>query len=77
MCGRYVSASDKHRIVEASPREAPVSTFATPDDGLITSFPTIFTSRIVRGANRDSGERELVSARVGLIPFFTKRTWPR
>ncbi len=69
MCGRYVRRSDKQKIAEyfhANPQPAelpmPVADY--------NIAPTTFQP-IIRQA-RESGERELVLARWGLVPFFTK-----
>ena len=68
MCGRYVRKGDKQRIAEAfHAKEVP--TFAMPDEDYNIA-PTTYQP-IVR-QSKDTGERELVSARWGLIPFFTK-----
>jgi len=68
VCGRYVRKGDKQRIAEAfHAKELP--TFAMPDADYNIA-PTTYQP-IVR-QSRDNGERELVSARWGLIPFFTK-----
>lgn len=68
MCGRYVRKGDKQRIAEAFHAKE-VSILAMPDADYNIA-PTTYQP-IVR-QSKDTGERELVSARWGLIPFFTK-----
>jgi putative SOS response-associated peptidase YedK len=68
MCGRYFRRSDKQKIAEAF-HVAQVDDFALPPWDYNVS-PT--TQQPVIRNNRDSGERELVSLRWRLIPFFTK-----
>jgi putative SOS response-associated peptidase YedK len=68
MCGRYVRKGDKQRIAEAFHAKE-VATLAMPDADYNIA-PTTYQP-IVR-QSKDTGERELVSARWGLIPFFTK-----
>jgi putative SOS response-associated peptidase YedK len=68
MCGRYARRGDKQRIAEAfHVKEVP--DFAMPDADYNIA-PTTFQP-IIR-ESRDTGEREMVLARWGLIPFFTK-----
>ncbi len=69
MCGRYVRRSDKQKIAEyfhakPQPPELPMS----GEDYNVA--PTTFQP-IIR-QSRESGEREMVLARWGLVPFFTK-----
>lgn len=69
MCGRYVRRSDKQRIAEhfrANPN--PVD-FPLPDADYNVA-PTTYQP-IIR-QSRESNDRELVLARWGLVPFFTK-----
>lgn len=69
MCGRYVRRSDKQKIAEhfhARP---------TPEDLPMPAAdynvaPTTHQS-IIR-ESRETGDRELILARWGLVPFFTK-----
>jgi putative SOS response-associated peptidase YedK len=68
VCGRYVRKGDKQRIAEAFHAKE-VTTLAMPDADYNIA-PTTYQP-IVR-QSKDTGERELVSARWGLIPFFTK-----
>ena len=68
MCGRYVRQSDKQAIAEtfrATP--TPADVFLSEPDYNVT--PTTFQP-IIR-QSRETGDRELVLARWGLIPFFT------
>jgi len=68
MCGRYARRGDKQRIAEAfHVRDVP--DFAMPDaDYNIapTTFQPIFRE------SRETGDREMILARWGLVPFFTK-----
>jgi putative SOS response-associated peptidase YedK len=67
MCGRYYRKGDKQKIVEAFHANlVDDGTPSPPWDYNLTNDPAIIRN------NRDSGERELVSLRWGLIPFFTK-----
>ena len=68
MCGRYYRRSDKQKIAEAF-HVAQVDDFVLPPWDYNVA-PTSMQP-IIRN-NRDTGERELVSLRWGLIPFFTK-----
>ena len=68
MCGRYYRRSDKQKIAEAF-HVAQVDDFALPPWDYNVA-PT--TQQPIIRNNRDTGERELVSLRWGLIPFFTK-----
>ncbi len=70
MCGRYIRKSDKQRLAEyfraqANPAELPMP------DADYNIAPTTYQP-IVR-ESRDTGEREMVLARWGLVPFFTKQ----
>jgi putative SOS response-associated peptidase YedK len=67
MCGRYVRRSDKQRIAEHFHVHGP----SVPD--FVESFnvaPQTFQP-VIR-LNRDSGEREIVLMRWGLIHFWAK-----
>ncbi len=69
VCGRYVRLSDKQKIAEyfhanPQPPELPL-----PGEDYNVA-PTTFQP-IIR-QSRESGEREMVLARWGLVPFFTK-----
>ena len=68
MCGRYYRKSDKQKIAEAF-HATKVDDFPLPPWDYNVA-PTIMQPIIRK--NRDTGERELVSLRWGLIPFFTK-----
>ena len=68
MCGRYARRGDKQRIADAfHVKEVPG--FAMPDADYNIA-PTTFQP-IIR-ESKETGEREMVLARWGLIPFFTK-----
>ena len=69
MCGRYVRKGSKQKIAEhfranPNPAELPMS------DADYNIAPTTYQP-IIR-QSRETGERELVLARWGLVPFFTK-----
>ncbi len=69
MCGRYVRRSDKQKIAEffhanPSPAELPMP------EADYNVAPTTYQP-IIR-QSRETGERELILARWGLVPFFTK-----
>ena len=69
MCGRYVRRGDKQRIAEyfrATPQPAELP--MTGEDYNVA--PTTFQP-IIR-QSRETGDREMVLARWGLVPFFTK-----
>src|SRR5579875_9987 len=69
MCGRYVRRSDKQKLAEhfhANPQ--PVD-LPMPDADYNVA-PT--THQPIIRQSRESGDRELVLARWGLVPFFTK-----
>jgi putative SOS response-associated peptidase YedK len=68
MCGRYVRRSDKQRIAEAFHLGKLPEGFILPPDFNIA--PSTFQP-VIR-LNRDTGERELVMMRWGLIPHFAK-----
>ena len=70
MCGRYVRRGDKQRIAEAfrakpNPAELPMP------DADYNIAPTTYQP-IIRESREEAGEREMVLARWGLVPFFTK-----
>jgi putative SOS response-associated peptidase YedK len=67
MCGRYVRRSDKQKIAEHFHVHGP----ALPDFGPSWNVAPQTFQPIVR-LNRDSGEREIVLMRWGLIPFWAK-----
>ena len=69
MCGRYVRRSDKQKIAEhfranPNPAELPLP------DADYNVAPT--THQPIIRQSRETGDRELVLARWGLVPFFTK-----
>ena len=68
MCGRYYRKSDKQKIADAF-HVAQADDFALPpwDYNVAPS-----TNQPIISNNRETGERELVLLRWGLIPFFTK-----
>src|SRR5690348_10526446 len=68
MCGRYYRKSDKQSIAE-SLHATQVDGFPLPpwDYNVAPS-----TNQPILRQNRDTGERELVSLRWGLVPFSTK-----
>ena len=69
MCARYVLSGDKQKIAEyfhANPQPAELP---MPDADYKIA-PT--THQPIIRQNRESGEREMVLARWGLVPFFTK-----
>ena len=68
MCGRYYRRSDKQKIAEAF-HVAQVDDFALPPWDYNVA-PT--TNQPIIRNSRDTGQRELVLLRWGLIPFFTK-----
>ena len=65
MCGRYVRRSDKQKIAELFAIHGPV----IPDFGPSWNIAPQTFQPVVR-LNRDTGERELVLMRWGLIPFW-------
>jgi putative SOS response-associated peptidase YedK len=68
MCGRYYRKSDKQKIAEVF-RATKVDDFPLPPWDYNVAPTTM--QPIIR-QSKDTGERELVSLRWGLIPFFTK-----
>jgi len=66
MCGRYYRRSDKQRIADAFKLGKLPDDFALPPDYNVA--PTTFQP-VIR-ADRETGERELVMMRWGLIPHF-------
>jgi putative SOS response-associated peptidase YedK len=67
MCGRYVRRSDKQRIAEHFHVHGP----SVPDFGQSYNVAPQTFQPVIR-LNRDSGEREIVLMRWGLIPFWAK-----
>jgi putative SOS response-associated peptidase YedK len=68
MCGRYYRRSDKQKIAEVF-HATKVDDFPLPPWDYNVAPQTM--QPIIR-ANRDTGERELVQLRWGLVPFSTK-----
>ena len=69
MCGRYVRRSDKQRIAEhfrANPSPADLPMPAEDYNVAPTTHQPIIRQ------SKETGERELILARWGLVPFFTK-----
>ena len=69
MCGRYGRRSDKQKIAEhfratPSPAELPMP------DADYNIAPT--SHQLIIRQSRETGEREMILARGGLVPFFTK-----
>ena len=67
MCGRYVRQSDKQRIAEAFRTKVAPEDLIAPDYNIA---PATFQPAI--RLNRDTGEREMVQMRWGLVPYFAK-----
>ena len=67
MCGRYVRQSDKQKIAELFAIHGPI----IPDFGPSWNVAPQTFQPIVR-LNRESGEREIVLMRWGLIPYWAK-----
>ena len=68
MCGRYLRRSDKQRLGEAFRLGTLPEGFIVPPDYNIA--PATFQP-VIR-LNRDTGEREMVMMRWGLVPYFAK-----
>ena len=68
MCGRYYRRADKQRIADAFRLGRLPDGFVLPPDFNVA--PTS-TQPVIR-ENRDTGERELVMMRWGLVPYFAK-----
>ena len=69
MCGRYVRKGDKQKISEAFRAEPNPAELPMPGADYNIA-PTTYQP-IIR-ESRETGEREMVLARWGLVPFFTK-----
>jgi putative SOS response-associated peptidase YedK len=69
MCGRYVRKGDKKKIAEWF-HAVPHSSEVPMPDADYNVAPT--THQPIIRENRESGTRELILARWGLVPFFTK-----
>jgi putative SOS response-associated peptidase YedK len=65
MCGRYARRSDKQKIAELFAIHGPV----LPDFGPSWNVAPQTFQPVVR-LNRDTGERELVLMRWGLVPYW-------
>lgn len=70
MCGRYYRRSDRQRIAEAY-RLGEIPFDLVLPDWDFNVAPTTFQP-VIR-ASRDTGKRELVLMRWGLVPYFTKQ----
>ena len=66
MCGRYARRADKQRIAEAMSAGVPAFEIGPSYNVAPQTFQPV-----VR-LNRDTGEREIVLMRWGLIPFWSK-----
>lgn len=69
MCGRYVRRSHKQKLAEWFHAEGDLSDIPMPDEDYNVA-PTTYQP-IIRH-DRDTGAREIVLARWGLVPFFVK-----
>lgn len=69
MCGRYVRRSDKQKIAEWFHADADLGSLPMPDADYNIA-PT--TSQPIVRQSRETGQREMILARWGLVPFFTK-----
>jgi SOS response associated peptidase (SRAP) len=69
MCGRYGRRGDKQKISERFQVKGDLESLAMPD-AEYNIAPT--SNQPIIRQSRDTGEREMVLARWGLIPFFTK-----
>ncbi len=69
MCGRYYRRSDKQRIGDAFNISDLPSSLIIPEDYNVE--PTTFQP-VIRN-DKETGDRELVLMRWGLVPFFTKQ----
>ena len=67
MCGRYVRRSDKQRIADHFHVHGP----SLPDFGPSWNIAPQTFQPVVR-LSRESGEREIVLMRWGLIPYWSK-----
>ncbi len=69
MCGRYVRRSHKQKLADWFHADGDLSDLPMPDEDYNVA-PTTYQP-IIR-QSRDTGARELVLARWGLVPFFSK-----
>src|SRR5215471_1997839 len=67
MCGRYVRKSDKQRIADYFHVHGP----SLPDFGPSWNIAPQTFQPVVR-LSRDSGQREIVLMRWGLVPYWSK-----
>jgi putative SOS response-associated peptidase YedK len=67
ICGRYVRRSDKQKIAELFAIHGPL----IPDFGPAWNIAPQTLQPVVR-LNRDTGKREIVLIRWGLVPFWSK-----
>src|ERR1039458_16910 len=70
MCGRYYRRSDKQRIADAY-RLGEIPFDLVLPDWDFNIAPTTFQP-VIR-SDKETGARELVLMRWGLVPFFTKK----
>jgi putative SOS response-associated peptidase YedK len=69
MCGRYVRKADKQHIAEHFRAQADLDAIALPPADFNVA-PT--TQQPIIRQSRDTGGREMLLARWGLVPFFSK-----
>ena len=69
MCGRYVRRSDKQHIAEHF-RATPFPADLSMPGADYNIAPT--THQPIIRQSRETGDREMILARWGLVPFFTK-----
>ncbi len=69
MCGRYVRRGDKQKIAEHFHAQPNPAELPMPDADYNVA-PT--THQPIIRKSRETGDRELILARWGLVPFFTK-----
>ncbi len=68
MCGRYVRKSDKQKLAEHFRAQPNPAELPMPDADYNVA-PT--THQPIIRQSRETGDRELILARWGLVPFFT------
>jgi len=66
MCGRYARRSDKQRIAEAMSAGVPAFEIGATFNAAPQSFQPVVRSK------RETGEREIVLMRWGLVPYWSK-----
>ena len=69
MCGRYVRQSDKQKLAEHFRAQPNPAELPMPDADYKVALTT--HQPIIR-QSRETGEREMILARWGLVPYFTK-----